>query len=150
MTYRFGDFQKFGEEHIEAVTKSSSSLAKSWQAIAAESNDYAKKSFENGSAFFGKLLDAKSFEDTLQIRSEYAKSASDELGEYVARVCDLYCNLAREACKPLDAAITKVQLAVDLKPTGCCGESDRRAKHAADQSSDFGKQHISNQGTCNG
>jgi hypothetical protein len=33
MAYLFGDFQKFGKEHLEGVTTSSSSLAKSWLAM---------------------------------------------------------------------------------------------------------------------
>ena len=33
MAYLFDDFQKFGKEHLEVVTTSSSSLAKSWLAI---------------------------------------------------------------------------------------------------------------------
>jgi hypothetical protein len=40
MAYLFDHFQKFGKEHLESVTKSSSSLAKSWQTIAAESLDF--------------------------------------------------------------------------------------------------------------
>jgi hypothetical protein len=109
VTCRFDDFQRFGKEHLDAVRKSSSSLARSWQTIAAESSDYAKKSFENGSAFFGKLLGAKSFEDALQIQSEYAKSSSEGLVDYVTKVCDLYSNLAKEGLKPVDTAISKVQ-----------------------------------------
>jgi hypothetical protein len=109
VTYRFDDFQKFGKEHLEAIKTSSSSLAKCWQTIAAESNDYAKKSFESGSAFFGKLLGAKTFEDALEIRTEYVKSSSDGLVEYVTKVWDLYSNFAREAFKPADSAVSKVQ-----------------------------------------
>jgi hypothetical protein len=109
VTYRFDDFQKFSKEHFEAVTKSSSSFAKGWQEVAAESSDYAKKSFENSSAFFSKMLGAKSLEDALQIRSEYARSSSDGLVGYVTKLCDLYSNLAREAFKPVDSAVTKVQ-----------------------------------------
>ena len=33
MAYIFDDFQKFGKEHLEVVTTSSSSLAKSWLAM---------------------------------------------------------------------------------------------------------------------
>ena len=33
MAYLFDDFQKFGKEHVEVVTKSSSSLAESWLAM---------------------------------------------------------------------------------------------------------------------
>ena len=67
MAYQFDDFQKYGKEQLEVVTTSSSSLAKGWQTIAAELSEYSKKSFENGSAFFEKLLGAKSFESAIQI-----------------------------------------------------------------------------------
>jgi len=33
MAYLFDDFQKFGQEHLEVVGKSSSSLAESWLAM---------------------------------------------------------------------------------------------------------------------
>ena len=66
MAYLFDDFQKFGKEHLEAMTTSSSSLATSWQTIAAASNEYSKKSFENSSAFVEKLLGARSFESVTQ------------------------------------------------------------------------------------
>jgi hypothetical protein len=109
MAYRFDDFQKFGKEQLEAVTTSSASLVKSWQTIASESSEYSKKSFENGSAFFEKLRGAKSFENTLQIQSEYAKTFFDGLVGYVTKTSELYSNLAKEAFKPIDAAINKAQ-----------------------------------------
>jgi hypothetical protein len=109
MAYLFDGFQKFGKEHLEAVTKSTSSLANSWQTIAAESSEYSKKSIENGSAFFEKLLAAKSFEGTIQIQSEYAKTFFEGLVGYVTKTGELYFNLAKEAFKPIETAITKVQ-----------------------------------------
>ena len=56
------------------MTTSSFSLAKGWQTIAGETSEYSKKSFENGSSFFEKLLGAKSFESSIQVQSEYAKT----------------------------------------------------------------------------
>jgi hypothetical protein len=100
VTYRFGEFPKFGTVNIEAITKSSSSLAKTWQMIAAETTDYAKKSFDNGSDFFGKLLSSKSFDEILQLRSEYAKSSFDRLTDYVTKVGNLYSSVARDAFEP--------------------------------------------------
>ncbi len=111
MAYLLDEFQKFGKEQLEAVTTSSSSLAKSWQTIAAESSDYSKKSFENGSAFFEKLLSAKSFESAIQIQSEYTKTFFEGLVAYVTKTGELYSNLAKEAFKPVKTAITKVQAA---------------------------------------
>ncbi|MGP0008329.1 MAG: phasin family protein, partial [Methylocella sp.] len=90
MAYQFDGFPKFGKEQLEAVTATSSSLAKGWQTIAAESSEYSKKSFENSSAFFEKLLGAKSFESGVQIQSEYAKTFFDGFFEYVKKTGELY------------------------------------------------------------
>jgi hypothetical protein len=106
---QFDDFQKYGKEQLEVMTTSSSSLAKGWQTIAAESSEYSKKSFENGSAFVEKLLGAKSFENTLQIQSEYAKTFFEGFSEYVKKTGELYSNLAKETFKPIETAISKVQ-----------------------------------------
>jgi phasin family protein len=103
------DLQKLGKEHFDAVTASSSSYAKGWQAIAAESSEYAKRSVENGSAFYEKLVGAKSFESALQIQSEYAKTLFEGFVEYVKKTAEVYSNLAKEAFKPIETAVTKVQ-----------------------------------------
>ena len=109
MAYLFDDFQKFGKENLEAVTTSSSSLVKGWRTIAAESSEYSKKSFENSSAFVEKLLGAKSIETAIQIQSEYTKTFFEGLVGYVTKTGELYSNLAKEAFKPIDTVITKVQ-----------------------------------------
>ena len=77
----------------------------------AELSEYSKKSFENGSAFFERLLGAKSFESAIQIQSEYAKTFFEELVGYVTKTGELYSDLAKEAFKPIENAITKVQAA---------------------------------------
>ena len=111
MAYLFDDFQKFGKEQLEVVTTSSSSLAKGWQTIAAESSEYSKKSLENNSAFLEKLLGAKSLEKAIQIQSEYAKTFFEGLVGYVTKTGELYSSLAKEAFKPIETAIIKVQAA---------------------------------------
>ena len=109
MAFLFDGFQKFGKDQLEAMATSSSSLAKSWQTIAAESSDYSKKSLETGSAFFEKLLGAKSFESAIQIQSEYSKTFFEGLIGYVTKTGELYSHLAKEAFKPIETAITKVK-----------------------------------------
>ena len=134
MAYQFDDFQKYGKEQLEVMTTSSSSLAKGWQTIAAESSEYSKKSFENGSAFFEKLLGAKSFESAIQnsiriyqdvfrgarwvcnendsviqIHSEYAKTSYEGFVAQAKKMGELYSDLAKEVFKPIETAITKVQ-----------------------------------------
>jgi Phasin protein len=106
--YRFDDLQNFGKQ-FEAVTTSTSSLAKFWQSVAAESTEYSKTSFETGSAFLEKLAGAKPFEQTLQIQSEYLKTSYDGLVGYLTKVGELYSNAAKEAFKPIEAAVSKIQ-----------------------------------------
>ncbi len=109
MAYLFDDFQKFGKENLEAATTTSSSFVKGWQTIAVELSEYSKKSFENSSAFVEKLLGAKSFESAIQIQSDYAKTFFEGLVGYLTKTGELYSNLAKEAFKPIETAITKVQ-----------------------------------------
>ena len=56
------DFQKLSKAQLESAASTSSSFVKGLQTIAAETTDYSKKSIENGSVFFEKLLGVKSLE----------------------------------------------------------------------------------------
>lgn len=105
----YDDFQKYGKEQLEAVTASTSSLAKSWQAIAAEATEYSKKSFENNTAFLEKLLGAKSFESAIQIQTEFAKNSYAGFIAEATKFGELYSNLAKEVMKPVEAVIAKTQ-----------------------------------------
>jgi len=109
MAYQFDDFQKIGKEQLEAATTVTSSLAKSLQTIASEATEYSKKSLENSSAFLEKLLGAKSFESAIQIQSEYAKNSYAGFVAQATKLGELYSNLAKEAFKPVESAIAKVQ-----------------------------------------
>jgi len=109
MANQVEDLQKYGKEQLEALTGSSSFLAKSFQTIAAESTEYSKKSLENGSAFLEKLLGTKSFEGAIKIQMEYTKTFYDDHVAYVTKLAELYSKLAKEAFAPVETAITKVQ-----------------------------------------
>ncbi|MGP0060326.1 MAG: phasin family protein [Beijerinckiaceae bacterium] len=115
MTANFDEIQKYGKEQLEAASTVAATLAKSLQTIAAETTDYSKKSLENSSAFIEKLLGAKSLDNAIQIQSEYAKSAYEGFVAQATKIGELYTNLAKEAFKPVESAIAKVQSAVAAK-----------------------------------
>ena len=102
MGYLFEDFQKYGKERLEAMSSS-------WQTIAAESSDFSKKSLENSAVYVEQLLGAKTFESSLQVQSDYAKTFFTELLEYLKKTGEGYSNFFNEAFKPVDSAVTKVQ-----------------------------------------
>ena len=75
----FDDFQKLSQTNMDAAMKVFGEWNKGWQAIAAEMTDYTKKSFEESTATFEKLLTAKSLEQAIEIQSGFAKRAYDGL-----------------------------------------------------------------------
>jgi hypothetical protein len=111
MTNNLDHFQRFGKEQLDAATSSSSSFVKSLQAMAAETADFSKKSMEDGAAFFEKLRGAKSFESAIQIQSEYAKASYEAYIARAKKIGETYTCLSKDAFKPIEAVIAKVQSA---------------------------------------
>jgi hypothetical protein len=107
MANEFEDMQKFGKEQYDAAA-ATSSIAKVLQAIATEMADYSKKSLESGSAFVEQLLGAKSYDNAIQIQSEYWKTSYAGFIAQATRMGELYSNLAKEAFKPIETAFPKV------------------------------------------
>jgi hypothetical protein len=99
------DFQKLGQQNMDAAMKMFGEWSKGWQAIAAEMTDYTKRSFEEGTATFEKLLSAKSVEQALEIQSGYARRAYDGYMHQVSKLGGMYADLAKEAYKPVEKAL---------------------------------------------
>ena len=99
------DFQKFGQYNVDAAMKMFGEWSKGWQAIAVEMTDYTKRSFEEGTATFEKLLSAKSMEQAMEIQSGYARRAYDGYLHQMSKIGSLYAELAKEAYKPVEKAL---------------------------------------------
>ena len=82
-------------------------MSKGVQTIAAETADYSKKSFEEGSATLEKLFGAKSLEKAIEIQTAYAKSAYEGFVAQATKMGELYADLAKESCKPFEAFVGK-------------------------------------------
>jgi hypothetical protein len=108
MANEFEDIQKFGKEQFDAATAATTTFSKTLQAIATETADYSKKSFESSSAFVEKLLGAKSYESAIQIQSDYWKNSYAGFVAEATKLGELYSSLAKEAFKPIEAALSKV------------------------------------------
>jgi hypothetical protein len=108
MTDTFDGIQTYGKEQLEAATAATSSFAKTIQAIASEAADYSKKSFESGSAFLEKLLGAKSYDNAIQLQSEYWKSSYAGFIAQATKMGELYSGLVREAFKPVESAFATI------------------------------------------
>src|SRR3974390_1347981 len=103
----FDDFQKLGKDNMELAMKSFGAMSKGMQAIAVEVADYSKKSFEEGSATFEKLIGAKSLEKAIEIQTDYAKSAYEGFVAGATKIGEIYADIAKEAYKPFETAVAK-------------------------------------------
>ena len=105
MIKNFDDLQKIGQTNMDTAMKLMGEWSKGWQAIAAEMNDYTKRSFEEGTAAFEKLMAAKSMEQAVEIQSNYAKRAYDGYIQQMSKISTMYVDLAKEAYRPMEKAL---------------------------------------------
>jgi hypothetical protein len=105
MINNFQDFQKFGQVNLDSAVKILGDWNKGWQAIAAEVSDYSKRSFEESTATFEKLLGAKSLEQAFEIQTSFARRAYDDYMHQMTKIGSMYTNLAKEAYKPVERAL---------------------------------------------
>ena len=105
---KFGEeFQRVGKDGFDAAVHSFGEVNKGLQAIAAEVTDYSKKAFEDGTRAFEQLLGAKSFEQVIEIQSQYAKKAYDTYIAELSKLGEMYAGLTRNAYKPVEQAAAK-------------------------------------------
>jgi len=103
------EIQKFSKDRVDLATKAATNFSKGVQQIATENADYSKKSLEQSTAALEQLFSAKSIERALEIQSEYAKSAYEGFVAQATKIGELYTNLAKEAFKPWETALTTTE-----------------------------------------
>jgi len=107
MMKSFDDMQKYGKDQMDSTMKAWGQVSKGVQTIAAETADYSKRSFEEGTAALEKLLGAKSLEKAIEIQTAYAKSAYDGFVAQATKMGELYADLAKETYKPFETFVGK-------------------------------------------
>ena len=103
------DLQAFSKDQLDSATATANALTKGVQQIAAEATDFSKKSLETQTAFVEKLFGAKSLDTAIQIQQDYAKSSYETFVTQATKFGELYTSLAKEAFKPVEAAVAKAQ-----------------------------------------
>lgn len=103
----FEEFQNVGKDGFDAYVRSFGEMNKGLQAIAAEVTDYSKKAFEDSTRVFEQLAGAKSFEQAVEIQSQFAKKAYDTYMAEMSKIGEMYVGLAKDAYKPVEVALNK-------------------------------------------
>lgn len=108
MSDYFETMQKFGKDRFDAVTAASASLAKEFEAVAEDSQNYSKKSFQDTQAYVQKLMGVKSFDEAMEAHSDFIKTARRDFIDQANKLGDLYFNFAKKALKPGDGAVARI------------------------------------------
>ncbi|MGH6847615.1 MAG: phasin family protein [Methylocella sp.] len=109
MSNEFEDAQNYSNAQFNGAAAPTMWFNKTLQTIATETADYSKKALESNSAFMEKLLGAKSYDTAIQIQSEYWKTSYANFVAQATKMGELYSGLAKEAFKPMETLVSKVQ-----------------------------------------
>ena len=105
MMQQFDQFNKLGQDNLDAVVKAFGAVSKGTQTIAVEVADYARKSFEQGTATLEKLVGAKTLDKAIEIHTDFLKTAYEGFVAQSTKVGELYASLAKDAFKPYEGLV---------------------------------------------
>ena len=106
------DMQKAGKDQMEQFSTSAASVARGFQAIATETTDFSKRSMESTSSHLEKLLGVRSLDTAIQLQTEFAKASAEGFIAQATKIGEIYRDMAKEAFRPVEAAMSKGQQAV--------------------------------------
>ena len=107
MMQQFDTIQKFGKDNVDAALKTFGAVSKSAQTIAVEAADYAKKSFEQGTAALEKLVGVKSLDKAIEIQTDHLKASYEGFVAQSSKVGEISTSIAKEAFKPYEGFAAK-------------------------------------------
>lgn len=107
MLQPFANLQKLGQDNLEATVKAAGAFSANAQAIANETAEFARKSFEQNSATLEKLIGAQSLEKAIEVQTAYAKGAYETLVAQSTKLGSLYTALATDTFKPFEGLLSK-------------------------------------------
>jgi len=107
MLQSFAQFQKLGQDNLDATMKALNAFSTNAQAIATESAEFARKSFEQGSSTVEKLIGAQSLDKAIEVQTAYVKGAFDSLVSQSSKMGALYSTLAADTFKPYEGLLSK-------------------------------------------
>ncbi len=100
MNQQVDTFQKFGKDRFDVTLKAFHVASTGTKAIVVETADYTKKSLEQGTVTFQKLMGVKSLDKAIEIQTSYIKSAYEGFVAHSTKTRELYTKLAQDSLTP--------------------------------------------------
>jgi phasin family protein len=102
----FDDAQKFGKEGFEAFVAAATAMTKTYQTMAQEMADMARKTVEHNTSTVEKMTSARSFERVAEVQQTYAKEAYEAFVANSTKLGEIYQSAAKEAYKPFESSLS--------------------------------------------
>lgn len=101
------EIQKASMQGLDDSARSYQEVTKGVQAVTAEMTGYSKKAFADATRAFEQLLGVKSFEQAVEIQTQYAKKAYEAHIAQMTKLGEMYTDMARNAFKPFEQTLSK-------------------------------------------
>ena len=98
----YEDASKMTKEAMDNALRSMSAMTKGFQQIATETSEFTKRSYEQQTAMVEQLMQARTLDKSLELQSEYARTAYQNWVGQATRMGELYADIAKEAYKPFE------------------------------------------------
>jgi hypothetical protein len=103
------EFQSAAKGGFEAATRSFSEANKGYQALAAEMMNYSKEAFDDAVRTWEQLIGVKSFDQAIQIQSQYAKRVYDKHMAELAKLGEICVGAVRDTSRPVEDTSRKLR-----------------------------------------
>lgn len=105
--FNFDEANKKSKEAMDGMLKSYSEVARSFQAIATETSEYSRKSFQDMTAFMEAFAATRSIDAAYELQTNYIRSAYEGFIAEATKMGDMYADLAKSAYKPYETTTAK-------------------------------------------
>lgn len=103
MTKSFEDIAAFGQDNMDAFTKSSGIAVKAAEEMNAEMMSFSKKSVEDSVAAIKEMSSIKTLPEFVEMQSAMAKTSLDGFMKQTAKFNEMFMAAAKDVIEPMNA-----------------------------------------------
>ncbi|MBP0615432.1 phasin family protein [Jiella sp. KSK16Y-1] len=127
----YEDAGRMQKEAMDNALKSIAAMTKGFQQITAETADFTKRSYDQQTAMMEKLFQAKSLDKSMEIQTEFAKSAYETWVAQMTKMGDIYADIAKESYKPFEQTAKSASTTMTKVADKAASQMDQAAKEGA-------------------
>jgi phasin family protein len=104
---KFDEFAKYQKDNIDAFFAASAIATKGFETVTEELMAYNQQAFDNSVAAAKKLLDCKTFQDAVEVQTDYARANFDRMVAEGTKFSELTVKVANETAEPFQSRVNK-------------------------------------------